>query len=110
MFIAEEEHDCTLYHLRWSHSGFYTNLDIWSLGCILFELTARRPAFKNSYDIYTFRDSKSNDPLGFRTFDDGMYISPFVVKILQIDPSERPSASALLELFSSALDGIDANR
>jgi len=64
----------------------------------------------NGYEVFSFRDNKSSDPLNFSSFQDGQYISAAVMGMLQIDPLKRPSASALLEVFFAAHRDLDANR
>lgn len=95
-----------MFEGRW----FTRNVDIWSLGCILFEIATNKRAFETASEILRFRDNKQGDVLGFGKFDDGTYISSFVKIMLRIVPSERPSANTLLTTFEVARCEVDANR
>ena len=64
----------------------------------------------NGYEVFSFRDNKSRDQLKFSTFQDGEYVSEFVMGMLQIDPLKRPSAGNLLRTFLAAHHGLDVNR
>ena len=87
--------------------------DIWSLGCILYELAARRRTFEGGLlsDVWeSFRKKGVTDPLGFRTFEDGTYFEPFVLNMLQIESMKRPQVMELLETFSAVRTKLNANR
>lgn len=77
--------------------------DIWSIGCILFELSVGEKAFCNdsalAFHIHT--RSGLNVPLeGFHS-GDASFIRANINKMLQIEPALRPSASSLVLEFNS---------
>ena len=77
-------------------------VDIWALGCVLHELVVRRRAFPTEWAICRHSDSgeEFNIILG-ETFNQETKtcISETIRSMLQIVPSERPSASTLFEKF-----------
>ena len=75
----------------------YTNkVDIWSMGCILYELATGKRAFEDDWEVFQYRYSgKSKHIVLDKTFDShsSKTIASYVVKMLQIASSARPSAS-----------------
>jgi serine/threonine protein kinase len=75
--------------------GFNNKVDIWSMGCILYELAVGRRAFENDYSILEYRLSR-NPPIV--SLDDNFSndekdtIKKNITVMLQLDPSLRPSA------------------
>jgi cytohesin len=89
------------------HKAVYTNkIDIWSMGCVLYELAAGKQAFRTDLAVYGYcMGGKDFDVvLDEETFhDDGpskSRIEKTIVSSLQIEPSLRPSASDLWEEFN----------
>ena len=88
----------------------YNNrVDIWAMGCILYELaTATRP-FKTDFEVSFYVLSAKNTEI---VFDDAFEsdaettITKYVVDMLQVDGTKRPSASELSKDFSHQLQII----
>jgi len=80
--------------------GFNHKIDIWAIGCILYELAVGQQAFRD--DMAVFRYSLGEvkvSPISNETFnnDSGATLNKSVDRMLQIDSSLRPSALTLLE-------------
>jgi serine/threonine protein kinase len=88
-------------------SLYDTKVDIWAMGCILFELAMTKRAFSSNGAVFEYRASKVMPSV---TLDE--YFSPqdvedtttTVAKMLKIDPTERPSATELSQLFTKHLE------
>jgi serine/threonine protein kinase len=83
----------------------YNNkVDIWALGCILYEMVTDRKAFEGDYATVVFRQTKPNLSLMFR---EGFGVkcqealTENAIAMLQIEPAARPSAGKLVHEFSS---------
>jgi len=74
-------------------------VDIWSMGCILFELATQIKAFESDWAVFTYYKSKNIDWISEKTFD-AQSINEHIVNMLQINPSDRPSASILSTEFT----------
>jgi len=85
----------------------YNNkVDIWAMGCILYELATGIRPFKSDWDVLNHRISKRNIEVVLDdTFDTHSIATTtqHIVEMLQIDPSDRPSASFLSEKFDQQL-------
>lgn len=73
------------------------------MGCLLYELAIGKRAFYNDYAVLQY--CERNDPFvvcldGFRDEDAKPLISDAISRMLQKDPSERPTAAVLYEEFS----------
>jgi ankyrin repeat protein len=81
----------------------YNNkVDIWSMGCILYELATGTCAFKSDWAVLEYRFSGTNkDVILDETFDADSKetITKHIVNMLQIESSSRPPASVLSEEF-----------
>jgi serine/threonine protein kinase len=91
-------------------SHVYNNkADIWSLGCILYELTVGQKAFKDDFVMHEYKTS--GDVLTVILDEDiGDEYKESIIRniliMLQIDYSLRPSAADLLIEFSSIFQSI----
>jgi len=89
---------------------FNNKVDIWSIGCIVYELAARQKAFAD--DISVFRYSLGGftlSPILNDTFDNVTVaaINTIIQRTLQIDQSLRPSAATLLMDVGEFLRNIE---
>jgi serine/threonine protein kinase len=76
------------------------------MGCILYELATGIRPFKSDWDVLNHRISKRNIEVVLDdTFDTHSIATTtqHIVEMLQIDPSDRPSASFLSEKFDQQL-------
>ena len=82
----------------------YTNkADVWSMGCILYELATGNRAFECDWAVFSYCSSQKNmDMILDNTFDAHSVeiITRHIVDMLQIKSSCRPSASVLSKEFT----------
>lgn len=86
------------------HNKYSNKVDIWSMGCLLHELATGKQAFRSDFAMVTHY--LQNVPFLVSLddkFDDTTKecISNAIVRMLQKEPSERPSAATLYDEFSS---------
>ena len=86
----------------------HTNrVDIWAMGCILYQLVTGTQLFKSDWAvIYHVYDAKSVDVPLDNTFDadSTQIITKYIVDMLQVKPAERPSAATLSAEFNRQLE------
>ena len=80
----------------WSGKPYGLKSDIWSLGCILYQITTLRMPFKgnNFKEVYKNVLKCKYDPPP-KTYSQDL--SLIIKKMLQIDPDKRPSAQEILD-------------
>jgi len=83
--------------------AMYNNkVDIWAMGCILYELARGTRPFNSDWHVLNHRFSNKNMEV---ILDDSFDIHSIetitknIVDMLQIDPSDRPSASTMSKNF-----------
>jgi ankyrin repeat protein len=90
-------------------AGFSIKSDIFSLGCILYELANCKPAFVSDGAVHAYRLERKDKVVELDDiFDaDSKYIiTKHIVAMLQIEPSVRPRASTLVEQFTGYCEGL----
>jgi hypothetical protein len=83
---------------------FNRQLDIWSLGCILYELVVGRQLFVDNYYAMRCKDTGVLPDITFEGLfgeNDTEPIRNAFTRMLSLDPEARPAARDLLEEFSS---------
>lgn len=89
--------------------GMYNNkVDIWSLGCILYELVIGKRAFNDDVVTHTYKKSGEMTIVLGEDIDDNYKksITRNILNMLQLNYSLRPSAVDLLQEFSSNFESI----
>jgi len=91
-------------------SGYYNaKVDIWALGCILYELATNKKAFPNDYAVFQAKVSGSIPDIDLdNAFDDNdkASIRNSIYSMLQIMPNSRPSSVQLANDFARNLEGL----
>ena len=83
----------------------YTNtVDIWAIGCVLFELVFGAKAFLNDFAVSRYADSGQDfpvPPIPDDVSDESkrQFLTGVIRELLQIDGSRRPSARSLFDRF-----------
>jgi serine/threonine protein kinase len=96
--------------------GFkYTKqLDIWQMGCIIYELAVGTQAFRSSWETRNFKEGRfklqiplENDPFfGEQCKTD---ISGCILSMLQVEESVRPTAAEMVAKFETFRQGLQAS-
>lgn len=86
-------------------STFSNKVDIWGLGCILYELAVKRKAFTDDWTVrdYAARKKKLVIPLEYFAKEIQRPLANLIHEMLQVDPRARPSAHELLSVFNNLL-------
>jgi serine/threonine protein kinase len=80
---------------------FNNKVDIWSIGCIIYELLTEERAFKGDYEVLKWTvDKRKTIPLEVIP-DDGPreLLSQFLITCLKFNPNERPTAQRICDLL-----------
>ena len=89
--MAKTRDGCRIYMSPERHRGERYNhkVDVWALGCILYELCTLKHTFTNVPDILDGR---------YEPIPDGLHpgVSVYVPRLLHMDPNKRPSADKIL--------------
>lgn len=92
-------------------STFSNRVDIWGLGCILYELVARKKAFTDDWSIREYERRKLKLIVPLMYFVETEIRTPLtnlIHEMLKIDPMARPSAQELYALFDILIDSPSA--
>jgi len=85
---------------------FSSKVDIWALGCIMFELWTGRRVFDNDFSVFMWIQNSSTPPLvPMDGLEDDLHTQLQLVleQLLKIDPMERPTADSLVNQFENFL-------
>jgi len=76
--------------------GFNNKMDMWSFGCIAFELLAGRKAFSSDYEVFRYSISKKKPTTYFKHTDS---VTKFYISdLFELELKKRPAARELLKL------------
>lgn len=78
---------------------YNTSLDIWQMGCILFEFAVGKRAFRTNFDTRKFREGRMTLDIDLDEYfgeDCKEEIRRCLTLMLHIEPSQRPSAGQLV--------------
>jgi serine/threonine protein kinase len=92
--------------IRDSQPNYTSKVDMWAVGCILYELVLRRRAFADDWEVHQYTHSgKDYDVvIGPESIPDERkceFIVKIIKELLHVDPTRRPRADALYERFIS---------
>ena len=88
------------------NSGYTNKVDIFALGCILFELVNRKKAFSDDFSVRRFASLKSY-PLWHASMGTGREsndLKEVTLQMLDADPRKRPGADTLCQRFARNRD------
>lgn len=80
----------------------YNNtVDIWAIGCILYELATFKKAFSNDFEVYEYSKGQISFEIVLDGFDEASATSmeELILRILKVEPNDRPSAGELVKEF-----------
>lgn len=92
--------------IRDTGSGYNKKVDIWSLGCILYELCVGKKAFKDDFDTFQFAASKKEFAIEFPSWfdqDAAEQYGPLIREMLHPEYERRPSIEKLSKSFSKLI-------
>jgi serine/threonine protein kinase len=94
-----------------NHATYNNKVDIWALGCILFELATGRKAFANDWGVMLYAQSngRSSQPEFPSLSVTQLYrtcLPELTLSMLAIKPGDRPSARNVIEALDSLHDTL----
>jgi hypothetical protein len=81
---------------------FSSSVDLWALGCVLYEIAVGKRAFLNDY--YTTEYSRSSEPPPLVDFGTEFYryhVNEVLRKLFNRDSKQRPKAPSMCSIFQS---------
>jgi serine/threonine protein kinase len=93
--------------LFYEEATFTKKVDIWALGCILYELVVGKKLFPSDYDTREYAVAKKMLQISLPSSIDedvGSSLSNLIREMLRITPKDRPSAEELNKLFCILTD------
>lgn len=85
-------------------SRYSNRVDIWSMGCVLYELVSGRKPFGSDWEVFNYYHTTSQLqllPLSPISESEKLVLSEIVQGMLELDPSSRPTARSLIPIFAS---------
>lgn len=86
-------------------STFSSKVDIWGLGCILYELAVRRKAFADDWSVSQYEKRKQKPLVRLEYFVKEIQtpLTNLIYEMLEVNPRARPSAQELQAVFAKLL-------
>lgn len=87
-------------------STFSSKVDIWGLGCILYELAVQHKAFADDWIVREYAAMKQmiHVPLEYFASEIQLFITRLIHAMLHTNPRQRPNAKRLSEVFTKLVD------
>src|SRR6202035_1764344 len=81
---------------------FGRSVDLWALGCVLYEIAVGKRAFGGDWDVFDY--SRNSDPPPLVVFGTELYrhhVNEILRGLFSRDSKQRPSASSMCSTFHS---------
>lgn len=87
------------------HPMFTKRVDIWAVGCILYEIVSGKPDFQGDWEVYSFSLNHKEITVSHSSLSSAVKndLADVVKQILQRDPPNRPTATDIRELFNQRI-------
>lgn len=87
-------------------STFSNKVDIWGMGCILYELAVKEKAFEHDWSVRQYATKKLKLVVRLEYFfsDIKTLLTNLIHEMLQVNPRTRPNAQELHALFVILID------
>lgn len=102
--------------VKGSKPSFSNRVDVWGMGCILFQLALRKKAFQSDWAVGCYSGSKTELNVAEYLKEDSVlgdisrkHLVECVYCMLDIDPVKRPSAKCLQAIFMRILVPMCSN-
>jgi serine/threonine protein kinase len=85
-----------------TQNEYNNKIDIWAIGCILYELATFKKAFQSDINLYRYTLGQIPFEVVLTDFDEetAVGIKQIILKILRLEPRSRPSARELVKEFT----------
>src|ERR1700685_4043229 len=87
--------------LQYPKATYNNKVDIWSMGCIMYEIRIGRKPFNNDWEV--LKHFESSEPIRFPIAVEGSGdtdLLALISEMLSLDSFSRPAARSLIEKFS----------
>jgi serine/threonine protein kinase len=86
---------------------FGRSVDVWALGCVLYEIAVGKSAFRGDWDVFNY--SRNSDPPPLVDFGTEFYrhhLNEVLRELFSRDSKQRPRAESMFSIFLSYYRGL----